>query len=69
VRRVTRPALRTTEFFFAAAGLGGRRSVLDAALLAHTYRDVFLLTGPSALLAPLVAQVARLRGRRLPAPH
>jgi mannose-6-phosphate isomerase-like protein (cupin superfamily) len=69
VRWETRPALRTTEFFSTAARLGDQRSVLDAALLAHTYRDVFRLTGPSALLVPVVARVARLRGRELPELH
>jgi hypothetical protein len=69
VRWETRPALRTTEFFSTAARLGDHRSLLDAALLAHTYRDVFRLTGPTALLVPLVARVARLRGRELPDLH
>lgn len=67
VRWETRPALRTTEFFSTAARLDAQGSVLDAALLAHTYRDVFRLTGPTAVLVPIVARVARLRGRRLPA--
>jgi mannose-6-phosphate isomerase-like protein (cupin superfamily) len=69
VRWETRPALRTTEFFTTAARLGDERSVLDAALLAATYRDVFRLTGPTALLVPVLAQAARLRGRRLPPPQ
>jgi mannose-6-phosphate isomerase-like protein (cupin superfamily) len=69
VRWETRPALRTTDFFSTAAQLGDERSVLDAALLAHTYRDVFRLTGPTAALVPIVARFARLRGRRLPALH
>ena len=38
----------------------------------HPDRDEHLeveLTGPSARLVPIVARVARLRGRRLPALH
>jgi mannose-6-phosphate isomerase-like protein (cupin superfamily) len=66
VRWETRPALRTTAFFTTAARLGDDMGLLDSALLAHEYRDVFLLTGPTRLLVPVVARVARLAGRSLP---
>jgi mannose-6-phosphate isomerase-like protein (cupin superfamily) len=68
VRWETRPALRTTAFFSTAAQLGDDRSLLDGALLAHEYRDVFRLTGPLRLLVPVLARLATLRGRTLPAP-
>jgi mannose-6-phosphate isomerase-like protein (cupin superfamily) len=66
VRWETRPALRTTEFFTVAARLGDDRRLLDAALLADEYDDVFVLTGPTRRLVPVLATVARLRGRSLP---
>jgi quercetin dioxygenase-like cupin family protein len=69
VRWETRPALRTTAFFTTAARQGADRSVLDAALLADEYRDVFRLTGPVRRLVPVLARIAKLRGRRLPDPH
>lgn len=62
----TRPALRTGEFFSVAARLGPGRSVLDGALLAHEYRDVFRLCGPAGRLVPVLARGARLLGRSLP---
>ncbi len=66
VRWETRPALRTGELFSMAARLGPDRSVLDGALLAHEYREVFRLCGPAGRVVPLLAAVARLRGRSLP---
>lgn len=66
VRWETRPALSSTEFFDAANRLGDDMSLLEGALLAHTYRDVFRLTGAMGVLVPLVATTARLFGRRLP---
>jgi mannose-6-phosphate isomerase-like protein (cupin superfamily) len=66
VRWETRPALRTTAFFSTAARLGDRMNLLDSALLAYEYRDVFRLTGPTRLLVPVVARVARLTHRSLP---
>lgn len=66
VRWETCPALRTTEFFLTAAALGDDPDVLDSALLAHHYRDVFRLTGPLRHLVPVVAGFARALGRALP---
>jgi mannose-6-phosphate isomerase-like protein (cupin superfamily) len=66
VRWETRPALRTTDFFTTAARLGDDMSLLDAALLAHEYRDVFRLTGAKRHLVPVIARLAMLRGRSLP---
>jgi mannose-6-phosphate isomerase-like protein (cupin superfamily) len=66
VRWETRPALRTTESFTTAARLGEDMNVLDAALLAHEYRDVFRPTGAAPLLVPALAAIARLRGRTVP---
>ena len=68
VRWQTRPALRTGEFFRVAARVGHGRSVLDSALLAHEYRDVFRLCGPASRLVPLLARLATLLGRSLPRP-
>ena len=68
VRWQTRPALRTGEFFSVAARLGSGRSVLDSALLAHEYRDVFRLCGPTGRLVPPLARLATLLGRSLPGP-
>jgi hypothetical protein len=68
VRWETRPALRTTEFFTVAARLGDDLGLLDSALLAHEYRDVFAPTGVLGKLVPMVAKLAVLRGRRLPEP-
>lgn len=66
VRWETRPALRTGEFFATTARLGDDAGLLDSALLARTYRDVFRLTGPLGAIVPLVGGLARLLGRRLP---
>ena len=66
VRWETRPALRTTMFFTIVARLGGELRPLDAALLAHEFRDVFRPTGVNGVLVPVVGRVARLLGRRLP---
>lgn len=66
VRWETRPALRSTEFFAVANWLGDDMGFLEGALLAHSYRDVFRLTGAIGALLPLVAGVANLFGRRLP---
>jgi mannose-6-phosphate isomerase-like protein (cupin superfamily) len=66
VRWETRPALRTTEFFTVAARLGDHRALLESALLAAEYDDVFVLSSPTRLLVPVLAAVARLRGRSLP---
>lgn len=66
VRWETRPALRTTEFFLTAAALGDEAGLLDSALLAHEYRDVFRLSGPLRPLVPVVAGFARLVGASLP---
>jgi mannose-6-phosphate isomerase-like protein (cupin superfamily) len=66
VRWETRPALRTGEFFSVAARLGEDRGLLDAALLAHEYRDVFQLCGPAGRLVPILSGLARIRGRSLP---
>lgn len=68
VHWTTRPALRTTEFFCTAAALGDEPSLLDSALLAHEYRDVFRLSGPQAPALPIIAGFARLLGRTLPDP-
>lgn len=65
---VTRPALRSTDFFITAGRLGDDAGPLDAALLAHEYRDVFVATGVIGLLVPVVARIARLLGRTLPRP-
>jgi mannose-6-phosphate isomerase-like protein (cupin superfamily) len=67
VRWETRPALRTTEFFLTAAALD-QAGLLDSALLAHEYRDVFRLSGPLRALVPVVAAFSRLVGRTLPDP-
>ena len=67
VRWETRPALRTTAFFTTAARLGDEAGLLDLALLAREYRDVFRLSGPSAAALPLLARLGRGLGRRLPA--
>lgn len=67
VRWETRPALRTTTFFATAARLGDGMGLLDAALLAHEFRDVFRPTGVKRLLVPVIGRAARLVGRRLPA--
>ena len=67
VRWETRPALRTTTFFSTAARLGDGMGLLDAALLAHGFRDVFRPTGVKRVLVPLIGRVAHLVGRRLPA--
>ena len=69
VRWETRPALRTTDFFTAAAMLGDDAGPLDSALLAHEYRDVFRATGAIGLLVPVLGRLARLGGRALPAPE
>jgi mannose-6-phosphate isomerase-like protein (cupin superfamily) len=66
VRWETRPALRTTAFFSTAARLGDDMDLLDSALLADEYRDVFRLTGATRLLVPIVARLARLARRSLP---
>ncbi len=66
VRWQTRPALRTTEFFSTVAALGDDAALLDRALLAHEYRDVFRLVGPSRFAAAVLGRIARLLGRRLP---
>jgi mannose-6-phosphate isomerase-like protein (cupin superfamily) len=66
VRWETRPALRTTEFFTTAARLGDGGGVLDQALLAHEFRDVFRLTGPRAIVVPVLGRFARSVGRTLP---
>lgn len=67
VRWETRPALRSQAFYATAARLG-EAGMLDSALLAHEYRDVFRATGLLGIVIPLVAAVARLAGRRLPDP-
>jgi mannose-6-phosphate isomerase-like protein (cupin superfamily) len=66
VRWETTPALRTGEFFSAAARLGDGASPLDSAVLAHHYRDVFRATGALRLAIPVLALVGKLVGRRLP---
>jgi mannose-6-phosphate isomerase-like protein (cupin superfamily) len=66
VRWETRPALRTTEFFLAAAALGDGAGMLQSALLAHEYRDVFRLTGNRRALVPIIAGLSRLLGTTLP---
>jgi mannose-6-phosphate isomerase-like protein (cupin superfamily) len=68
VRWETRPALRTTEFFSTAAHLGDDMRLLDAALLAHEYADVFRPTGAAGRLVPTLARLAALLGRSLPGP-
>jgi mannose-6-phosphate isomerase-like protein (cupin superfamily) len=67
VRWETRPALRTTAFFSTAARLG-EAGLLDSALLAREFREVFQLAGPTRALVPPLAGVARLLGRSLPEP-
>jgi quercetin dioxygenase-like cupin family protein len=70
VRWQVRPALRTEQFFETLA-FGGPPNPLLGALLMREYRDVFRLTRPpapvQAVVFPLLAAVARLTGRRLPA--
>lgn len=66
VRWETRPALRTGEFQMLAYRLGSHAGLLDSALLAHVYRDVFRLSGPARLLVPFLGWLAGLTGRRLP---
>jgi mannose-6-phosphate isomerase-like protein (cupin superfamily) len=66
VRWETRPALRTGEFFYRAHLLGGKAGVTHLALLAHEYRDVFRLTGATALLVPVIGRLALVTGSRLP---
>jgi quercetin dioxygenase-like cupin family protein len=67
-----RPALRTAEFFETLSALPGPPGPLVGALLAREYRDVFRLTRPPAALQGALfgalAAIARLTGRRLPAP-
>jgi quercetin dioxygenase-like cupin family protein len=65
VRWETRPALRSRAFYASASKLG-RTGILDQALLAHEYRDVFRASGVLGAVMPLMAAVARLSGRRLP---
>lgn len=64
VRWETRPALRTTQFNEAGSRLRG--DILDRALFAHEFRDVFRLPGFQGLLIPLLAKLASRLGRRLP---
>jgi hypothetical protein len=66
VRWETRPAMRTTAFFTTVGRLGDRMGLLDSALLAHEFRDVFRPTGVAGLLVGAVARIARLSGRSLP---
>jgi mannose-6-phosphate isomerase-like protein (cupin superfamily) len=66
VRWETRPALRTTAFFTTVGRLGDRMGLVDSALLAHEYRDVFRPTGVANVLVGVVARMARLSGRSLP---
>ena len=61
-------ALRSEAFFATAAMVGGS-GLLDQALLAREYRDVFRVPGLLGVVIPLVAAVARLLGRRLPEPR
>jgi mannose-6-phosphate isomerase-like protein (cupin superfamily) len=68
VRWETRPALRTGEFFSVAHELGDAAGPLRSALLAHEYRDVFRASGLLGALVPILAAVARILRRRLPAP-
>lgn len=64
VRWETRPALRTTEFNDAGSRLRG--NILDRALLAHEFRDVFRLPGFQGLMIPVLARLASRLGRRPP---
>lgn len=66
VRWETRPALRTGEFQMLAYRLGSHAGLLDSALLAYEYRDVFRLSGPARLVVPIAGWLARVTGRRLP---
>lgn len=66
VRWETRPAMRTADFFLTAQALGDNADVLDRALLADSFRDVFRLSGPLQTVVPVIAGLARLLGRRLP---
>lgn len=63
---ITEPALRTTEFHMAAAGLAGGSSILDRAVFAHEFRDVFRLAGLQGLLLPALAKLGSALGRRPP---
>jgi mannose-6-phosphate isomerase-like protein (cupin superfamily) len=67
LRWETRPALRSQAFYATAAKLG-EAGMLESALLAHEYRDVFRAAGLLGIVIPVVAAVARLLGRRLPDP-
>ena len=67
VRWETRPALRSQAFYATAARLG-KAGMLERALLAHEYRDVFRASGALGVAVPVLAAVARLLGRRLPEP-
>lgn len=60
----TRPALRTTEFNEIGSRLRG--GLLDRALFAHEYRDVFRLPGFQGVMVPLLANLGSRLGRRLP---
>lgn len=66
VRWATRPALRTTEFNEASSRLSG--NILDRALFAHEFRDVFRLSGLQGVLVLLLARLASRLGRRIPSP-
>ena len=66
VRWATRPALRTTAFFWTVGRLGEDPSLLDTALLAHEFRDVLRPTGVQGALVPVVGRLATVIGRRLP---
>jgi mannose-6-phosphate isomerase-like protein (cupin superfamily) len=67
VRWETRPALRSEAFYATAAKLG-EAGVLERALLAHEYRDVFRAAGVLGVAIAALAAVGRLLGRRLPPP-
>jgi mannose-6-phosphate isomerase-like protein (cupin superfamily) len=64
VRWETRPALRSSEFFAAAARLSG--GPLRAARLADEYRDVFRVTGVTGVAVTVLGPVARVLGVPLP---
>jgi mannose-6-phosphate isomerase-like protein (cupin superfamily) len=62
VKWETTPALRTGEFHLTAAGLEKGSGLLDRAVFAHEFRDVFRLPGLQGVLLPLLARLGSAKG-------